>query len=221
MIAHFKEDDSRSTVYSRPMLAVYDILVLGLITRIVWRCSASRGVQLYNENVSSNHLDVGVGTGYFVDHCRFPTEKPRIALLDLSQSSLKVAARRLKRYEPEVYKANVLEPLSIECPKFDSIGLTALLHCLPGTIRTKGVVFDHLNALMNPGAVLFGCTILAQGVKKNWLAQRALKRFNAQKLLTNLEDDLECLKKELAKRFQHSSVETVGYMAFFSARSPS
>ena len=35
MIARFKEDDSSSTVYSRPMLVVYDILVLGLIACIV------------------------------------------------------------------------------------------------------------------------------------------------------------------------------------------
>ena len=124
-------------------------------------------MQLYNENVSVNHLDVGVGTGYFLDHCRFPTEKPRIVLLDLSQSSIKVAARRLKRYEPEVYKVNVLELLSIECPKFDSIGLTSLLHCLPGTIRTKGVVFDHLKALPHePWYRTFGCIVLAKRGQK-------------------------------------------------------
>lgn len=212
---------SGSTVYSRPMLAIYDIVVLGLLTRLLWRSPALHGRQLYNENVSANHLDVGVGTGYFLDHCRFPTEKPRIALLDLSRSSLAVASRRLKRYEPEVYQANVLQPIQIECPKFDSVGLTALLHCLPGPIRTKGVVFDHLKALMNPGAMLFGCTVLAKGVKKNWLAQWALKRFNAYKLLTNSEDDLEDLKEELSRRFLNSHVAVVGYMAFFRACNPS
>jgi len=87
-------------------------------------------------------------------------------LLDLSQSSLAVAARRLKRYEPEVYQVNVLEPIAIEGTKFDSIGLAALLHCLPGTIKTKGVSFDHLKALMNPGGVLL--------VVLSW--QKVLKR---------------------------------------------
>lgn len=221
MMVNQKEVESGSTVYSRPMPAIYDIVVLGLLTRLLWRCPASHGLQLYNENVSANHLDVGVGTGYFLDHCRFPTEKPRVALLDLSQSSLAVGARRLKRYEPEVYQVDVLEPIAIECPKFDSIGLTALLHCLPGTIKTKGVSFNHLKALMNPGGVLFGCTVLAKGIKKNWFAQRALKQLNAHKLLSNLEDDLEDLKDELAKHFLESHVKVVGYMAFFRACTPS
>lgn len=217
MMVYHKEGESDSTVYSRPMLAVYDIVVLGLLTRLLWRCPASQGIQLYNENVSANHLDVGVGTGYFLEHCRFPTEKPRVALLDLSQSSLTVAARRLKRYEPKVYQANVLELIAIEGTKFDSIGLTALLHCLPETIKIKGVSFDHLKALMNPGGVLFGCTVLAKGIKKNWLTQRALKWLNAHGLLSSLEDDLGDLKDELAKYFQNSHVKVVGYMAFFRA----
>ncbi len=28
--------------------------------------------------------------------------------------------------------------------RFDSIGLNFLLHCLPGTLREKAIVFDHL-----------------------------------------------------------------------------
>lgn len=66
-----------------------------------------------------------------------------------------------------------------------------------------------------------GCTVLAKGIKKNWLTQRALKWLNAHKLLSNLEDDLGDLKDELAKHFLHSHVKVVGYMAFFRACTPS
>ncbi len=37
---------------------------------------------LYDQYVSANHLDIGVGTGYFLDHCRFPAANPRLALMD-------------------------------------------------------------------------------------------------------------------------------------------
>src|SRR5262249_28963545 len=82
-----------------------------------------------------------------------PVPQPRLALLDLNRNSLHIAARRLVRYRPEIYRANVLEPLSIVGPRFDSNGVSALLHCLPGTMRAKAVALDHLKALLNPGGV--------------------------------------------------------------------
>ena len=34
---------------------------------------------LYQASVSGNHLDVGVGTGYFLDHVRFRVDGPASA----------------------------------------------------------------------------------------------------------------------------------------------
>jgi hypothetical protein len=45
----------------------------------------------------------------------------------------------------------VLDKIEIDGPSFDSIGLNYVLHCLPGTIRTKSMVFENLEALLNPG----------------------------------------------------------------------
>ena len=47
---------------------------------------------LYQEHISLNHLEVGVGTGYFLQHCRFKGT-PRIALMDLNQNCLDMTAR--------------------------------------------------------------------------------------------------------------------------------
>ena len=58
--------------YTRRSLAVYDLAILGYFSRLAWRCPASRIVDHYNLHVSANHLDVGVGTGYFLDHCHVP-----------------------------------------------------------------------------------------------------------------------------------------------------
>jgi SAM-dependent methyltransferase len=205
-------------LYTRPMLAVYDLAVLGLACRGLWGCPARHILELYDRSVSANHLDVGVGTGYFLDRCRFPDLRPRLALLDLNPNSLRVAAHRLARYRPEVYRANVLDPIVIDGPKFDSVGASCLLHCLPGTIRTKAIAFDHLKALLNPSGVLFGATLLAGGVDPSQAARRAMRFFNDRRVFTNRDDDLDGLRDELAQRFAGVSLRVVGCVALFTVR---
>ena len=92
-------------VYDKRTLAIYDLLVLGLSNRWIWRCPTPIQLDHYNENLSANHLDVGVGTGYFLDQCRFPVDAPRVALMDLNRNSLEFSARRLARYKPQIYVA--------------------------------------------------------------------------------------------------------------------
>ena len=49
-----------------------------------------------------------------------------------------------------MYRRNVLEPIFLEGERFDSIGLNYLLHCIPGIIESKSVVFDHLMNIIKP-----------------------------------------------------------------------
>lgn len=120
----------------------------------------------YNRHVSSNHLDIGVGTGYFLDNCTFPTTRPRLALMDLNHNGLATSKQRLKRYNPEVYLGNVLEIDNVAMPPFDSIGIMNLLHCLPGTMNTtKRNVLERIKTKLNSGGIVFGSTILSGGVK--------------------------------------------------------
>jgi SAM-dependent methyltransferase len=205
-------------VYTRPMLAVYDYVVLGFFCRLVWRCPSRHILELYRECVSANHLDAGVGTGYFLDHCRFPVSQPRLALLDLNPNSLHVAARRLARYRPETYRANVLEPLRLGGRGFDSVGVSALLHCLPGTMRAKAVALDHLRAVLNPGGIVFGATLLHDGVVRAWPAGPAMRAFNAVRVFSNKADSLAGLREELSARFVDVWLRVVGCVALFSGR---
>jgi SAM-dependent methyltransferase len=204
-------------VYSRLFLAVYNPMVR-FNYWFLWRCPPGRVLDLYNEHVSANHLDVGVATGSILDYCRFPASSPRLALMDLNPNSLAVAAKNLARYYPETYLRNVLDPIEIDAPPFDSVGIANLLHCLPGTMRTKRVVFENLKAVLKPGGTLFGCTILYGGVKRSPPATLALYLNNARGYLTNKQDDLEGLKQNLAECFPESSVKVVGCIALFSAR---
>jgi SAM-dependent methyltransferase len=205
-------------VYTPKMLAIYDALVLGLSNRWIWKCPTQRLLAHYDRRVSGNHLDVGVGTGYFLDRCRFPTPAPRIALMDLNGDALQFAARRIARYRPETYVRNVLEAIDFDGVKFDSLGVNYLLHCLPGNMATKARAFDFLSPLMNPGAVVFGSTLLQDGVAHSFAAQRLMAFYNSKGIFSNTQDDLKTLTRELEKRFDAVGVETVGCAALFSAR---
>ena len=205
-------------VYDKRTLAIYDLLVLGLSNRWIWRCPTPIQLDHYNKNLSANHLDVGVGTGYFLDKCRFPADAPRVALMDLNRNSLEFSARRIARYKPQIHVRNVLEPIPFEAEKFDSIGVNYLLHCLPGTLEAKSVAFDHLKALMNPGAILFGATLLQGGVERNWAAKRLMAVYNSKRIFSNESDSLLSLERALRERFHSVSISVNGCGALFSGR---
>jgi len=210
--------DAAQAVYTKRTLAIYDLFVLGLSNRWIWRCPTPYIVTHYNRFLSANHLDVGVGTGYFPDRCLFPSESPRVALMDLNEETLAYASQRIARYRPEQYRRNVLEPIPFKGEKFDSIAINYLLHCLPGSISEKAIAFDHLKELMNPGASIFGSTLLQGGVERSWFARRLMAIYNKKGIFSNQADDLETLKDELSRRFSDVSVTVVGCAALFSAR---
>jgi 2-polyprenyl-3-methyl-5-hydroxy-6-metoxy-1,4-benzoquinol methylase len=210
--------EAGQAVYSKGTLNVYDWVVLGISNRFIWKCPTPGLEAHYNKHLSANHLDVGVGTGYFLDRCRFPSSKPRVALMDLNPEALAFTAQRIARYKPETYLRNVLEPIASDAERFDSVGINYLLHCIPGSIDTKAVAFDHLKALMNPNAVLFGSTLLQGGVRRSGLAKRLMAIYNKKGIFANEQDDLEGLQRALRSRFRDVSVQVVGCGALFSGR---
>lgn len=202
--------------YTRRSLAIYDLAILWYFSRLAWKCPAHRVLRHYDEHVSGNHLDIGVGTGYFLDRCTFPTPTPRLALMDPNDACLDAASRRTERYNPVRHRASVLEPFDFGGPGFDSVGLTYLLHCLPGDIRSKSVVFEHIRGVANPGATVFGATLLHDGVDKNWLARKVMTRNNAHGIFSNADDDLDGLRWVLAHHLDQATIEIVGCVALFA-----
>ncbi|HEY9769755.1 MAG TPA: class I SAM-dependent methyltransferase [Coleofasciculaceae cyanobacterium] len=206
--------EAGQSLYTKRTLVVYDFVVLGASNQFIWKCPTQRLVNHYNKNVTANHLDVGVGS-YFLERCQFPSSTPRVALMDLNSNTLEFAAQRIVQHKPETYRRNVLDPIFLDAGKFDSIGINYLLHCLPGSIESKSVAFDHLKALMNPKAIVFGSTLLQGGVQRNWFAKHLMDAYNRKGIFSNQQDDLEGLKQVLSKRFRNVSVEVVGCAALF------
>ena len=205
-------------IYIRPVLSLYDVFVHGFSNPWVWRCPTHLMIAMYNRLVSANHLDIGVGTGYFLDKCTFPSDTPAISLLDFSSNTLAKTAERIARYRPETYLANVYEPLTITGRRFDSIGMNYVLHCLPGSMLDKGVVLQHVKHLLNNNGVLFGSTILGRGVYRTPQARLFMGIYNTIKAFSNTADDVESLEHILRQTFRDYQVQVVGCVAFFQAR---
>ena len=212
------EVEAGQRVYSPLVLAGYDLFVVRFSNRFVWRCPWPRMLAASERHIGARHLDAGVGTGLFLDRCRWPVERPEITLLDLNPNSLRAAARRIRRFEPRTVEANVLEPVELGEARFDSIGLNYLLHCLPGSIEEKSAaVVRTLGPHLAPGGVFFGSTILGRGVRHNALGRRLQSVYNRRGIFSNLEDDREGLVRGLAV-LSADEVDVVGAVALFSAR---
>ena len=208
-----------AAVYGKRLLSGYDLWVLGFSNTIVWRCPTRIMLDFYNKLISGNHLDVGVGTGYYLDKCTFPSPTPTIALADLNENSLQATASRLERYRPRVHVANILEPMDIKPAGFDSVALNYLIHCLPGNIVSKGAAFRNLKPLLNTdGGVVFGSTILGEGVRHNLMGKALMRTYNATRIFSNNTDSAADLEGVLRNTFRDYSMKVVGCVALFVGR---
>ncbi|HEV2270241.1 MAG TPA: class I SAM-dependent methyltransferase [Steroidobacteraceae bacterium] len=204
-------------VFNQRMLRYYDRLLEFTCNR-VWHCPIRRTLEHYRRHLSPNHLEVGVGTGYFLEYSHLPGPEPRLALLDLSPHCLERTATRLRRYDPEVYRANALAPIELSVRRFDSIALNYVLHCMPGALREKGIAFANLKPLLNASGVLFGSTVLRHGVRCDLGARAFMRLYNARKIFCNLEDNLADLRQALEATFRNVQIEVIGCVAQFSGR---
>lgn len=53
--------------YNPLLLAIYDVWVLRFMARAVWKTPIPPAVERYRRHLGSRHLDVGPGTGYFIE----------------------------------------------------------------------------------------------------------------------------------------------------------
>ena len=204
--------------YSRPLLKLYDPLVLGPIARFVWRCPATRLVERYRQRIRSRHLDVGPGTGYFLERSGLPDRSP-VTILDPNPNVLRHVSQRLGQLDITAVEADVLKPLPVSGP-FDSAALHLVIHCLPGPLPRKAAAVANVAAVLAPDGVLFGASVLGTSGRHTWAARRMLDAFNRQGGFDNLNDTEEGLGEILAASFEHVELETVGSVAIFAATHP-
>ncbi|MCP4383214.1 MAG: class I SAM-dependent methyltransferase [Hyphomicrobiales bacterium] len=206
-------------IYTPITLGTYDWGVLGFSNRFLWRCPTTALLAMYQRNISANHLDVdvGVGTGYFLDRVAWPAPRPKITLLDLNPNCLTAAARRIARYAPTEVTADIFQPLPPIGP-FDSVALSYLLHCLPGDMNKKAIVFDHLKPVLAAGARVFGATIVQDDAPRSAAASALMRLYNRKGVFCNESDTTADLTAALEDRFVDVIITCRGTVSLFEAR---
>ena len=212
--------------YTPGFLKIYDLLVLGFYGNVVWRCPTRRLVEHYDRHVRRRHLDVGPGTGYFLERARLPADA-RIALLDPNPDVLAHASRRLARLAPSVIEADVCTPITrplmgplTDERRFDSAALNYVLHCLPGPMARKAAAVRNVAAVLMPDGVLFGATVLGTPPLHTWLSRAVLGYVNRKGIFDNLSDTEAGLRDILSDAFEVVDLQVVGSVAVFSAATP-
>jgi SAM-dependent methyltransferase len=204
--------------YTPFFLKIYDPVILGFFTRVVWRCPTRVLVQRYRRRIRPRHLDVGPGTGYFLERAGLPEGSP-VTILDPNVHVLDHASRRLRGLDITAVEADVLKPLPVDGP-FDSAALHGVIHCLPGPLSRKAAAVANVATVLAPTGVLFGATLLGSSGPHTWLARKVLDANNRRGSFDNLGDTQEALGEMLGASFEHVELETVGSMAIFAATNP-
>jgi SAM-dependent methyltransferase len=204
--------------YNRALLRLYDPLVLGPIARFVWRFPTDEHVKLYRTHIRPNHLDVGPGTGYFLEHAGLPPGS-KVTILDPNANVLRHVTRRLRDLDVTAVQADVLKPLPMPGP-FNSAALSLVLHCLPGPMERKALAIANVARVLAPDGVLFGASVLGRSAPHTRLGRAFLWAFNRRGVFGNIDDTEAGLRDILERSFRGVTLETVAGTAIFVAEEP-
>lgn len=243
-----------AAVYKSYILPIYDFWVLYVSNTFAWKCS-TRDVQLpfFRANLKAAaaaaassgggpHLDVGVGTGFYLVHTAdlLQARPEGLVLMDLAPATMGLATQRLARAAPGFQSVqSVLHDVTTPWAgvrsqldgntntnsnkKFSSISLFFLLHCLRGTSITEkaDAVCKTLKVHLEPkNGVLFGTTILGDEVEHNWFGSILMNIYNKKGIFGNRGDKEGDLRETLQAHFHDVEVKRVGKVALFTARKP-
>ncbi|WP_292040091.1 class I SAM-dependent methyltransferase [Massilia sp. UBA6681] len=200
-------------IYNPVTLRLYDAGVLGLTNRLIWRCPTATMVEHYRSHAGRSHLDVGPGTGYFLERI----DSPSLTLLDLNASCLAAAADRAGHGRSIAsLQQSFFDPLPRE-HSFDSIGLNFLLHCIPS--HEKWDRLSQLRGHLRPGGTIFGSTLIPDPETATLAARALNSTYNKLGVFGNADDTMDELENAL-RGYTEVSTRRVGQVALFSARRP-
>lgn len=205
-----------AAIYNKTVLKIYDFWVHGFSNHYLWRCPTSHLIALYQQSTSNNHLEVGVGTGFFLQRVPFTQLKPRLVLMDLNPNTLEIVSQKLQRFQPAGVINDILAGQQPNLPLFDSIAFNYVWHCLPAE-ADKAQAFANLAKFLQPNGVLFGSTLLAKDISQNLAAKALMKLYQHKGIFGNQYDDLTRLETALQQNFSRYHIQQIGSAAIFSA----
>lgn len=213
---YISEEDiyAGQAAYTRMFLQIYDLLVIHFSNRFIWRCPKKFQQEQYIKYTSAHHLDIGVGTGYYLKQNAWPSNA-RLALMDINENCLDKAQRATRALLPTLYQTDVFKLQDSLAEQFDSISINYLIHCLPGSMHTKSIALGHIITLLKPSGVIFGATILADEHLHTPFSRAVFRLYNRKSFFSNRFDTQAALLNTLQKHLVQVDIEVVGCVALF------
>ncbi|MBF7997463.1 class I SAM-dependent methyltransferase [Rahnella laticis] len=211
-------NEKGARIYTPLILKLYDLWVLQISNNYAWRCHTDNILlRHFQINMAAKHLDIGVGTGYYIANIKDGSDN--ITLLDLNPNSLSAAAKRIGAHRiSQVIQHDIFMPLpESEKGQYDSVSLYYLLHCLRGTMHEKARAIEHASQALTDRGTLHGATILGKGAEHNGFGRYLMTVYNKKGIFSNAADSLEDLRTELESYFDKVEIRQYGVVAVFTA----
>lgn len=199
-------------IYNPVTLRLYDLGVLGLTNSLAWRCPTRLLVEHYQAHAGDDHLDIGPGTGYYLERIG-----SKVTLLDLNAAALAASRERVgDQRVVRTIRQSFFDPLPHDL-QYDSIGLNFVLHCIPDDAKWRRL--SELRHHLRPGGTLVGSTLIPDRSTANPLARFMHGLYNRIGVFGNDGDTLTKLTEALAG-WDDITVTRHGQVVLFSARRP-
>jgi len=193
-------------------LKLYDYLVNDINCSYAWRCHKSNIFENYKNNIKTNHLEIGPGTGYFLKN-NYNIKK--LYLMDINDDTLNFSKSNLsENYQVETINHNIFKD-KLEIKDLESIGLNYVLHCVPGRLEDN---IDNLinNLETNNKVNFFGATVVSDKILQNRLSTIELFFLNKYNIFNNEMD----ISKNLIDYLKYNQIKfhekIVGNVLIFS-----
>jgi len=187
------------------------------IANVFWKCKPEDLVRFYRDNLSSVHMDVGVGTGYLLRHSIDDATAVDLSLMDLNENCLNKTEKNIFPLKVKKYQRNILNEINSISEKYTSVSINYVMHCVPGDFKEKGIAFDNLKKLLDDKGVIFGSSVISLGVRKPFHSAALMWVFNAIGLFDNSNDSLEDLRGALNRNFAFVEIIESGPTVLFRA----
>lgn len=204
-------------VYSKKLLPSYDWIVTYFSNSFIWRCHRRHIQALFDQCIDQKHLDVGVGTGYYLQNTKAPLLAD-LTLMDANPLCLQGAAQALEPLSPKTIHADIYAPPEQLRDTFDSVSINYLLHCIPGNHNDKRQAIKNVASLLKKEGTLFGSTIIADPSLQSFWSEKLMGFYNRKGIFSNLDDTEKAMITMLTSALSAVQTKRIGTVLLFEGK---
>lgn len=203
----------------QPLSTLSRILGQDFVFDKIWKCPHKELEQQFKRNITLNHLEVGVTSGFDFTARLKANKNLDIAYLDPNEKALRNAHRSSSHLKPRLFLSQLADNWGFQHHKFASINLNFVLHSMQGNLeeRVNALCLNARSCLKENGKI-FGSAILRDRVDTSSVTEYFLEKYNKSGVVNNEADSFRKLERMLNYYFANVKIKLIGYIVIFEAR---